>query len=162
MISAVDTNVLLDVFLADERYGPRSEEGLRDAYDRGAILICDVVYAELAPAFNDRVRLDGALREINVTISPIDTDIAYEAGLRWLQYRQAGRTEKADYFRLPDRRSCRCYGRYFSYPRPGFLCNLLPGIEGILIWFDPCVIMPTFISTPNIPAPPARTATWKT
>lgn len=90
MISAVDTSVLLDVFLPDERHGPRSKEWLRNAYDRGAILVCDVVYAELVPAFEGRSKLDEALREINVTISPIDTSIAYEAGLRWLRYRQAG------------------------------------------------------------------------
>lgn len=90
MISAVDTSVLLDVFLPDERHGPRSKEWLRDAYDRGAILVCDVVYAELVPAFEGRSKLDEALREINVTISPIDTSIAYEAGLRWLRYRKAG------------------------------------------------------------------------
>ena len=90
MISAIDTSVLLDVFLPDERHGPRSKEWLRDAYDRGAILVCDVVYAELVPAFKDRSKLDEALRDINVTLSPIDTDIAYEAGLRWLRYRQAG------------------------------------------------------------------------
>ena len=90
MISAVDTSVLLDVFLPDERHGPWSKELLRNAYDRGAILICDVVYAELVPAFDDRVTLDRALREISATISPIDTDIAYEAGQRWSRYRQAG------------------------------------------------------------------------
>ena len=78
------------MFLPDERHSPRSKEWLRDAYDRGAILVCDVVYAELAPAFEGRSKLDEALREINVTISPIDTSIAYEAGLRWLRYRKAG------------------------------------------------------------------------
>ncbi|MXW81470.1 MAG: type II toxin-antitoxin system VapC family toxin [Gemmatimonadetes bacterium] len=90
MITAVDTSVLLDVFLADDQHGPRSKALLRNAYDRGAILICDIVYAELVPAFDDRATLDGALREISATISPIDTDIAYEAGQRWLRYRQAG------------------------------------------------------------------------
>ncbi len=94
MISAVDTSVLLDVFLPDERHGPKSKEWLRDAYDRGAILVCDVVYAELVPAFNNRSKLDKALRELNVTISPIDTAIAYEAGSRWLRYRQAGGPRK--------------------------------------------------------------------
>ena len=90
MISAVDTSVLLDVFLADGHHGPRSKEWLRDAYDRGAILVCDVVYAELVPVFKDRSKLDEALREINATISPINTSIAYEAGLRWSRYRHAG------------------------------------------------------------------------
>ena len=90
MITAVDTSVLLDVFLADEQHGPQSKALLRNAYDRGAILVCDVVYAELAPAFADRATLDRALREISATTSPIDTDIAYEAGQRWSRYRQAG------------------------------------------------------------------------
>ena len=90
MITAVDTSVLLDVFLPDERHGPGSKELLRDAYDRGAIFICEVVYAELVPAFDDRATLDGALREISATISPIDTDIAFEAGQRWSDYRHAG------------------------------------------------------------------------
>ena len=90
MIAAVDTSVLLDVFLPDAQHGPRSKELLRNAYDRGAILVCDMVYAELVPAFDDRATLDGALREISAMISPINTDIACEAGQRWSRYRQAG------------------------------------------------------------------------
>ena len=90
MITAVDTSVLLDVFLPDERHGPESKKLLTNAYDRGAILVCDVVYAELVSAFNERSALDGALREISATVSPLDTAIAYEAGLRWFRYRQAG------------------------------------------------------------------------
>ena len=90
MIAAVDTSVLLDVFLPDEHHGPRSAQRLRTAYDRGAILVCDVVYAELVPAFDDRATLDRVLREIGATPSPIDTAIAHEAGVRWRRYRRAG------------------------------------------------------------------------
>jgi len=90
VISAVDTNVLLDVFRPDPQYGPQSAEWLAAAYDDGAVLVCDVVYAELAPFFGDRLTLDGALREINAVTSPIDTTIAYEAGARWMRYRRAG------------------------------------------------------------------------
>ena len=92
MITAVDTRVLLDIFLPDETFGPRSAEWLRAAYDAGAIVICDVVYAELAPAFPDRAALDDALSRINVTVSPLDASIAYDAGRRWLRYRPAGGT----------------------------------------------------------------------
>ena len=90
MITAVDTNVLLDVFLPDAHHGPRSAQWLRSAYDNGAILVCDVVYAELVPAFGDRAGLDGVLRAIGGEPSPIDTDIAFEAGVRWRRYRRAG------------------------------------------------------------------------
>ena len=56
MISAVDTNILLDVFLPDKTFGQESAELLRSAYDEGALIICDVVYAELVPQFGDRPR----------------------------------------------------------------------------------------------------------
>ena len=94
MITAVDTSVLLDVFLPDEHHGPGSAQRLRTAYDRGAILVCDMVYAELAPAFENRVALDRVLREIGAAPSPVDTGIAYEAGVRWRRYRQAGGSRK--------------------------------------------------------------------
>ncbi len=90
MITAVDTSVLLDVFRGDTRHGPESQQRLREAYDTGAVIICDIVYAELVPAFDDRAVLDGALRQINVSHSPITTTVAYEAGLRWQRYRRAG------------------------------------------------------------------------
>ena len=90
MITSVDTSVLLDVFVSAAPHHSQSQQWLTRAYDKGAILVCDVVYAELVPAFRDRSSLDRALREINVMVSPIDTAIAYEAGLRWSRYRQAG------------------------------------------------------------------------
>ncbi len=90
MITAVDTNVLLDIFRSDAPHHSQSREWLRVAYDAGAVIVCDMVYAELVPAFGDRAALDGALREINAALSPIDTSIAYEAGLRWARYRRAG------------------------------------------------------------------------
>ena len=90
MITSVDTSDLLDVFRSGSPHHFQSQEWLISAYDRGAILVCDVVYAELVPAFGDRSSLEGALREINATVSPIDTAIAYEAGIRWAHYRRAG------------------------------------------------------------------------
>lgn len=90
MITAVDANVLLDVFIPSDRYGPQSKERLVVAYDAGAIVVSDVVYAELVPSFPDRAALDSALLELGATLSPINSSIAYEAGLRWKRYRAAG------------------------------------------------------------------------
>ena len=90
MITAVDTNMLLDHFIVDDPNGRQAASWLADARDAGELLVCDMVYAELVPAFEDRNLLDGALREIGVSLSPISADIAYEAGLRWKMYRRAG------------------------------------------------------------------------
>ncbi len=94
MITAVDSNILLDVFVPSDEFGPMSRVWLSNAYDMGAIIVCDIVYAELVPAFMDRGALDEALREVNAIVSQVDTDIAFEAGLRWSRYRQAGGPRK--------------------------------------------------------------------
>ena len=90
MITAVDTNVLLDVFIPSDEHGPRSREWLSAAYNAGAVIVCDLVYAELVPAFTAKASLDNALREIGAALSPINSSIAYEAGLRWKLYRESG------------------------------------------------------------------------
>ena len=90
MITAIDTNVLLDVFLPDKKYVDRSAALLRQAYDEGALVICDVVYSELVPQFNDRSLLDSTLARINVTLSSMDSNVAYVAGEKWGLYRKVG------------------------------------------------------------------------
>ena len=90
MITAIDTNILLDVFLPDKKYADSSAALLKQAYDEGALVICDIVYAELVPQFNNRSLLDSTLARINVTLSSVDSDIAYLAGDKWSLYRRAG------------------------------------------------------------------------
>ena len=94
MTTALDTNVLLDVFLPDDAYLDGSSRLLRRAYDDGALEICHLVYAELVPQFVDRMKLDEALTRLNVRISPIDDEVAFLAGTRWLKYRIAGGTRE--------------------------------------------------------------------
>jgi len=90
MISAVDTNILLDSFLPDNRFAKGSSMLLKLAYTEGALIICDIVYAELVPQFMDRPLLNNTLATLNVSISPTDADIAFMAGDRWSLYRKAG------------------------------------------------------------------------
>ena len=129
MISAVDTNVLLDVFRPDPKFGPLSAEWLRRAYDDGAVLVCDVVYAELVPFFGDRLTLDDALSDLGATLSPIDTSIAYEAGVRWMRYRRAGGPRTRDCGGFPDRGACAGCRRQVPDSRPGVLRVVLRGVE---------------------------------
>ena len=93
-MTAVDTNVLLDLLRGDPAHEPQSRERLAQAYQRGSIVVCDIVYAELAPRFVARRALDAALRDIGAEVSSIDTAIAWEAGERWGQYRRAGGTRQ--------------------------------------------------------------------
>ena len=90
MITAVDTGVLLDVFITHAPEHAASLEALRTAYNAGAIIVSDIVYAELAPRFSDRSTLDAALRDIHARLSPIESNIAWMAGQKWAEYRRAG------------------------------------------------------------------------
>lgn len=115
---AVDTNVLLDVFQPDERYGRESQQRLSAAYDAGAVAVSDVVYAELTAAFPNRT-LDRALREINATTSPNNTATSRSrrecVGKR---YRESGGPRNAHHHRLSDRGAC--------FRRRGHLLNARP------------------------------------
>jgi hypothetical protein len=53
MITAVHTNVLLDVFGGDPRFGPASAAALRSSLSDGRLIVCDVVWAETCAAFPD-------------------------------------------------------------------------------------------------------------
>ena len=94
MITAVDTNILLDVFLPDKKFAAVSSKLLKIAYNEGALIICDIVYAELVPQFENRDMLDRTLEQINVTISSLDVNIAFLAGEKWGIYRKSGGERK--------------------------------------------------------------------
>ena len=90
MITFVDTNVLLDVFLPDPKRGEASRDKLEQAYNEGSLIINEIVYAELAPQFIQKQRLDATLETLGVRLVPMDFDSAFAAGLSWKQYREAG------------------------------------------------------------------------
>lgn len=94
MITALDTNILLDVFLPDKKFASDSSKLLKSAYNEGALVICDIVYAELVPQFEGRSMLDSTLTIINVSLSSVDKDIAFLAGERWKVYRKSGGERK--------------------------------------------------------------------
>ncbi len=54
MITAIDTNILLDVLLPNPGFVEQSHEALETAAGVGSLIICDVVYAELWIAWSIR------------------------------------------------------------------------------------------------------------
>lgn len=94
MITAVDTNVLLDVLLPDPAYVKESAGLLRTAYDEGALIISHMVYAELVPQFGSKRALDDVLSRLGIDTSPTDDEIAFAAGTKWKAHREAGGTRQ--------------------------------------------------------------------
>lgn len=94
MITAVDTNVLLDVFSADARHGAASRDALRRCWAEGSLVACEVVWAEVAAAFANAEAASRALDGLEVAYDPIDRETALAAGIAWQRYRSAGGTRR--------------------------------------------------------------------
>lgn len=90
MITAVDTNVLIDVFGADARFGQSSAGALRVCLNEGAVVACDVVWSEARAAFPSEEAFMRALRTLGVRFSPMMEQAATLAGAAWKKYRAAG------------------------------------------------------------------------
>jgi predicted nucleic acid-binding protein len=94
MITAVDTNVLLDVFTADARHGNASRNALRRCWAEGSLIACEVVWAEVAAAFADAAAASRALEGLEVAYDPLDRETALAAGIAWQRHRSAGGTRR--------------------------------------------------------------------
>jgi len=90
MITFVDTNVLLDVFLPDPKWGKNSKNSLDKAFSQGSLVINEIIYAELAPQFSRQTLLDDTLNTLGIRIIRMDRKSAYLAGSNWKKYRNSG------------------------------------------------------------------------
>ena len=86
MISAVDTNILLDILIPKAPHGDASERGLADALRAGAVVICEPVYAELAAHFVEQAPLDRFLADAAIRLQPSGPDALFAAGTAWSEY----------------------------------------------------------------------------
>jgi len=94
MITAVDTNVLLDLFGADPRYGPASREALRSCREQGGLIACDAVWAEVSAAFPTTTQACSAMERLGVQFVPLDLAGAAGTGQAWRAYRSNGGTRE--------------------------------------------------------------------
>jgi len=88
VITAIDTNVLLDVFGADSKFGPGSSEALRRCLREGALVASEVVWAETATVFGDAARFRDAMHKLQAAFSgkstPLQAMQNVEKGLKTL------------------------------------------------------------------------------
>ncbi|MGH8674181.1 MAG: type II toxin-antitoxin system VapC family toxin [Burkholderiales bacterium] len=87
MKTAVDTSVLLDVLGADPTHGERSRAALRAAYRAGALLACDVVWAEVRAHFPDEKEFRETMDVLAIRFDPVSAEAAALAGRLWRERR---------------------------------------------------------------------------
>ncbi|MGA9751487.1 MAG: PIN domain-containing protein [Acidobacteriota bacterium] len=91
MTVAVDTNVLLDLLTGRGPEAQKAEAALVAEQSKGELVICEIVYAELAAAFGgDAHRLDAFLGDAQIRLLHTPREALATAGRLWRQYRTEG------------------------------------------------------------------------
>jgi len=90
VITAVDTNVLLDIFGDDPRYRESSLRAVRRSVAEGALVACEVVWAEVLAATPDPGVAETALLRVPVRYMATDAEAARRAAAAWGDYRRRG------------------------------------------------------------------------
>lgn len=129
MITAIDTNVLLDILLPNEAFYETSAKALQEAAGEGALVICDIVYAELCIHFETQRECDSFLESNEIRVQSLAREAHFLASRVWRIYRQQGgkRTRiLADF--LVGAHAQNQAARLISRDR-GFYRNLFPSLK---------------------------------
>ena len=86
MITAVDTNILLDILVPDAPHGDISEKSLTESLESGSVIISEAVYTELAAHFSTQEQIDQFLKETGINLCPSSSEALYLAGKTWREY----------------------------------------------------------------------------
>lgn len=90
MITAVDTNVLLDILAPDAVFGPASADAIRVSMAQGSLVACEIVWAELVPHFASPGATRAAMARLDLEFSVVTEESALEAGRLWSEHRKRG------------------------------------------------------------------------
>jgi predicted nucleic acid-binding protein len=86
VITAVDTNILLDILIPDPQYKDTSRSYLERGMKEGALIICGLVYSELSALFPKKKDLDRFLEDIGVALKSSTPGSLHKAGEAWKEY----------------------------------------------------------------------------
>jgi predicted nucleic acid-binding protein len=95
----VDSNVLLDVLVGDNRWAAWSRAVLRETGDSSVLVINPVIYAEISVDFDSIDDLDDAIPPENLRREPLPFAAAFLAGKAFRAYRRRGGVRRSP---LPD------------------------------------------------------------
>ena len=83
MVTAVDTNVLLDVFLDDIEYRQSSFEALTAAFSAGDVIVSDIVWAETGAAFENNATFEVVMQKLGIKYVALTQSAATHASELW-------------------------------------------------------------------------------
>jgi predicted nucleic acid-binding protein len=109
LITAVDTNILLDILIPGEPHSESSKRLLDKHLLGGKLILCEVVFAELAARFPVEQELRLFLTETGMRLVPSNEKSLHIAGMRWAVFARKSRE---------DRFSCSTCGNVFEVVCP--------------------------------------------
>jgi predicted nucleic acid-binding protein len=93
MITALDTNILIDIFSANEKFSVTSSLLLKRAIKEGTVYACPIVWAETATFFPETKSFLDIMQTLGVVFSPLTPDSCLLAAETWREYRKNGGTK---------------------------------------------------------------------
>lgn len=88
MITAVDTNIFIDILEPDPVFGLASKEALSQSRREGVIAACPIVFAEVASSNSVAIAdLEAALESVGLRFDPLSKESVLAAAAAWRQYR---------------------------------------------------------------------------
>jgi predicted nucleic acid-binding protein len=90
MITAIDTNVLLDILVPNEKFCDASIQALEGAAAEGSLVVCDLVYAELCIHFSTQGECDRFLHGNEIRVEALNSQAHFLASRVWRAYRKQG------------------------------------------------------------------------
>ncbi len=94
MIASVDTNILLDILIPGEPFSTSSKMLLDRHLAKGGLIICEVVFAELAAGFPSGEILQSFLSDTMIKTVNSDENSLFLAGSRWAEYARKSAKDK--------------------------------------------------------------------
>lgn len=90
LITAIDSNVLIDILVQNPAWWRRSHLKLAEAAAEGSLVIHEIVAAEIATCFAKEVVLKDRLDEADIRIAESSLETAFAAGIAYQRYRRQG------------------------------------------------------------------------
>ena len=128
MITAIDTNIIIDILEPDPIFGPASKAALKRCFQDGSVIACEVVWAEVVTAYGSRIKeAVDVMSRIGIEYSAMTLEATLEAAQRWSTFRKKNKVRDrivADFLvgghalALSDRLLTRDRGFYRDYFKP--------------------------------------------
>ena len=94
MISALDTSVILDVLVGNDKFTDSSMRTIRKVRSEGKLIVCECVIAEIFPVFRDQREVVEFMLDWQIHFVPLTQESAMLAGENFSAYLKRGGTQR--------------------------------------------------------------------